>query len=1670
MEQQENANQDSNLENFKKLVRKAVFLKHEEEIYFEAIPNSTWKSIFDVNFNGNFNYAQRVLLNKFGEIAKIDTKRVDIEKQNIHNLKEASKILCDAISRNDRIIFATDFDNDGSLAQAVINEYLKADEKAETLSLVEYCQTVNGNSNRGVTVDFITKVVSSSNIDPLSEFVIVTADNGINSREEQMKIHAAYPNAKLVITDHHNPDPAMVVIENANAIIFNPQYHPTKFYSKFNISGAATVGVLLQNVLKLRLSEEELEKRSNEIETMNKLFKVANLLDYVHTDPADKPEKDYVTTKFLTLQPLLNINNSISKIITGEMPATTIQALLKKIPTLDVDVLKREADNIHIQNQIAKTLLALYDKYRELEKDQQADDLNAASFGSHLISEIHAETHYSNGNRINPNYIEQLRPLIFGLTANERNSAYLDELNNAMIKVFESVKASEAAITSELRAGDVVTKKRLHNSVISYADADVLAVFNRKFLNKAYNDENPGFSLTLDSVGNGKVSGSFRSLYDISEILHDKASLENKLGVKIETPGHEKAAGFIVKSLDPENSPITEKTIEEINSFIDASISEIKKRIVASEKPYLLTDMNAIRIIDRINIAIRGNVSNFEKITPILKLDSNTIWTDTYSTKQYSMADVCEKKRYGYVTVNINHHGDTVIIPVELVRRIVENGYSDYLSLGYMDNGVFMADRVLSSSDVKNVIDLRGKNSKTDQIAAVFEKDFNGKHHVELTREQIKDNPFFKYSDYGTLNFDLFEQMVIGIIDSNKIDTLAVFDVEANGFGNAKLMNYGAMNYSINPDSGIKISASHFKEHHFFTERGEEYLLTPEQKNSLVEISSSDKASLPLSVRRLLLVQRSENESEASYFLHPEAQKAEKNKKIKKLPFQTVKNHIDNQDGTVTFNREIQAVMLAFLIKDDDFKVPYEMTNLTGITQELLDKYGIYTSQMDDIVADFYKDKNVLFGAHNTPYDAKVLRANCRKTYDVLTNNLVYDSALFSREDKLAYDDIKVSFFENLEGIPKTSNSNVYFYDNPHSEFSLTKFIENDQNGYFPDRTNNYLLEIEDGKYYFIDKKEHKKVRIQFNKQKLTDEEEVVLEDDYSGFPPSSDGTPAPHVSAILRQKRTSSIPNISIKYSVEKLSEQWMIRQLLLSDEQFDIKHVDLEQTKYKFLRKHSEALDFMQDNYHFNSSPEENFANFVTYYENYDIKAEEEGREFDNRIAKSEEERVVLREFFEEFLTLNKGIQQKFSDSWMYKQVLEIKDPVRAEVTEDLKELVHYQTSIPKDKIEQIFEAAIKFKEKHNINRILHHEGHVNGPWEGDNKGDVAFEDKLTLAMLAQKKYNPYEHSVKNAVKAFNKYVVRARKSFDKAEKLSAFLANDSYSFRQGILYGRNSQTELIDLIQAKEASLKNSNSQDIDVVKFKLANDVLPQNSAVFAVAKKGVSIDREIIESDSEKLSFIVSNEQLKQAFKKNPTVSGSLAISMLRHNDEISLAYKKDLSTRYKHIEYNIMDYQLQEFLKGVDEALELGDVEKLKKKKISDIDRTGFEIIGEIVDNYVKGLCRYVDPKQKSQRKEVDQAWKVQLLISNLRDSVAESSIENAKQFQCSFGSSVGEDGEPSILEASFLAGMSINRKNPTKNLLEDHADRRLLNSYIMNMIHAAANKTAAVAPPKAKP
>lgn len=1743
---------DNNLENFKNLVRKGVRLTKEESVYFNAIPNDVWSRIFEVNFNNNYKYAARIILHRFKEVNTVDKPRVDREKKKIHNLNIATQMIVESINKQQPIFIITDFDNDGSLAQSVAGQYLKIDKEAKEYIHLEYAQAVNGNTNRGLNVDHVALLVSHYGYDKDSEFLIVTADNGINSREEQLKIEKEFPNCKIIITDHHNPEPDMVINERkGRTVIFNPHYKPTEFFKQFNISGATTLGVLLQNVLEVRFSEDDLKKHESTLEVMDKLCRVSNLLDYVNTDPVDKPEKDYVVSRFLKLQPLLNVTNAITRLITDNIDDDTIEAIQKKIPNIDIDLLYKEEKNIKIQNYKAQALLEIARTYEALPVELR-EQLSGEDFFKEFAEKIADLKNVKLEDFVNTNFIEQLRPYIFTLSAQDDNTEFLNEVNDAMQNVFKELRVSERKISEELRKGEVITRNRGEHSTIIYADPNVLKSFTRKFLNKVYNDENNGFMLTLDSIKPARVSGSFRSTYDISDILKNKKKLEAELKCKIETPGHERAAGFILTAKDPLNHPITDKTIETLNHYINESIGDLKKKDSKAKRDYLLTDFTAVQLIDRINQTIRGNISNFENIKPVLKIDENTVWTDPYTSDLHTMQEIIDKRKFGYVSLNINFSGDTVIVPTELLRRIVKNGYKDYLGLDYMDGGVFMGSRVIEEKNAKSIIDLRNKNHKTEAIIKAWEeRKFHKNPVIKLSREEIKDNPFFKYSQYGELNFDLFEQMVIGIIDTNKVDTYTVFDVEAIGFGNAKIINLGAMNYQIDPNSGLKMDKDEFARKFFTNSRGETYLLSDLDISELAPVSMADVEILTPEQRKFLLSNADKRlfsgqdsfefdvEDEKFFYIpKPLLNQGEENK-LKQLPYTRISNFKVLQNEVV-YNRTIKAEMSAYLINEDDIKIPAPMTSLTGIDKNILNKYGLSTKEVDENFSKYYEGKNVLFGAHNIPYDGRIFSSNMPLSHEVLKNSKIYDSALFARKEFLAYDNIEVTSFNSkfVIGAKTSTGGQIYFYNNPYSDFNLTNFVLKGENGVYPDRTGNYLLEIENGLFFMVDKIEHKKIKLSFDEAFLNscfeDIEKAEMElltqqaifeefEKYEGeeYKPnakeahkidllniisSNEHAKNPNLPintrALLLSFVTGPMPGNSVKYSVEKLSEQYMIRSLLLFKEDFKVNYVDLTNDIYSPIRQYAQEIAFFQENYHFDTSPAENIIAFEAMFPHINTKQVIRSEYVDEQgVFVPALEKDLLDTLVNEFLIKNKKIQEKFADAWVYKKVLEFYEPnpnsqnddFRA-FNKDLIDLTHFETAIPKDKIRKIFEEAIEFKKHFKIEHIIQHESHVNGPIDGDIKGDIAFEDKLTLSLLAERFYNSYNHSIERALHTFNYFSLDASLAFDKSNLVND-LAVDSYSYRQALLYEREHKTFLVNKIQGFEEGLENA--QRCSIVKFKLDNDILPSKTYYVGVTKSNISLSREQIEKDSEMLSFIALNEQLITALveynvpksKKKLTkeeedklnnelyvdMSKTTSLSkkfidMLEHNRSICFEYKKDLSTRYKFIDYSKRDLQIDSMLDRciyllVDQNIE----EKILKfqvdsKRLKDIDYSGYQIIMKILSNYVSNAVRLDFDKHGLLRRNLKTIKEyLSKEAENCDTRFEEALVKRNINFDIEPNAKLGDkhikrdkaNPEDAVLSKSFLEKFEINRMKPISMLFDKFNHYRLLNNYVENQMEA---------------
>ena len=1559
--------QDNLLNEFRILVRKAMFLKKDEESLFYAIPEHVWKNIFETNFNSEYTYARNVILGHTDTIVHSETKYLERVKRNIDNYQLSVNLIQEYLKSNKKIIFITDFDNDGSISQAIINQIftvLKPEEAKNVL--VEYARSVDENKNRGFTGELVHHIAKANNLDKDSDFLIITADNGINSRTEQEKIHKQYPNAKLLITDHHNPEPDMMVIENKNTVIFNPHYFALELTDQeilkergildemkksepyaekmeayeffrtygYNISGATTVGLLISEIIKQRTNQKKLTldeqldmlesgKVNNALKMIAELSRISNMVDYVRTAPADKPYNYKEINNASLLQSLLNTNNSSSNLILNLINQETLDYLsdiASHGSEFDVNVLLEENKKIMSLNIFAQGILSHYQNYNKLAKTAK-EELLLSSFKNDVVNDYLVKmisdpdsfkpTYVSD----NKNYIEQLRPLIFELTVDDTKNNYHEQLLQAMLDVYQKLSISEKMILKELRKTNIMRQSVLEHSTISILDAKLQHVFNRKLLNKAYNGVNNGFNLTIDNIQDNIISGSFRSTYNISDILPstEKDKLGKRLGVHIETPGHEQAAGFIITKRKGSKKNFDIDILDEINQFINQQLVKLKSDVKyrQSNDIELVTDLDSLDVLSRLNEVIRGQVSYFAKITPIIKLsDENMVFTDGKTGAQTLLSEQVKNQEYGWTHIqtklSTNHDtGHTVLIPIGVLKSVVDSGFEKYLRLNFLNTGVFIGEKPVQLSGQEEIVLLEKDHSPQRALIDAM-KDGKLNSPVLVTREELQDNPFFKFNPYGVSDFEKFEQVIIKIIEENGLDSYSVFDVEADGFSLARLLNIGFLNYQINeaiPENNDGITKlfdkSTFNANVYTTLTGKKYFIDQQTMDDLniVQINKDEFEKLRTN-HALRLINRGN--------------------KYYKLPFDVelidkqednhifeVKNYRLVDGNKYLVNRTLQAETMAFLVKPEDFVIPPTISKLTGITNEISQQYGLPITHIDKIVSDYFADKTTMFIAHNTEYDGRIVQANLPHFSQVLNSyrNMIADSAHFSQQYRLMYDNIDIVTFHNIPGL-----KDFYFYNNEHSKFNLGDFIQSDEDGEFPDIKNNIHLVkkfnpvTETHDFYIRNMDDNTFIKLDLKIKELDKNGDLVMERPVSLrelFFEKNNNRLIESKSPVMIDRE---LPLNLVGYKAQGLGEMKFIRQLLLLGEEFNIKLID-DFSKYPSLVEHKDKLIEFQKYYRFNKGIFSNLSDFQAIYP--------ELSEWDMGDDKFIRE---MNKFVVEFISNNKNIENRYNDTWYYQAVLKVFEPnMYTDLNMTNYDLVSSQTGVPVKLVEEVAEAAYKFKRHYKnegCTQVIANEVHVNGPYKGNIVGDVAYEDKATMMLLIDKFTNKFSNDIQDVTDVFNRSQREYSLNFIKQQAFAFDKPIDSMGFQQHKNFlRRDEKSKVIEVLEKQNFNiLENTNS---NIVKFKLSTNELQDNKHVYAITRPNIVLDDEQVKSDADKIKFIVACLQIGSEHIKSPI------LSVYNDNIETMKRYKKELLEHYAYLEINNSTEQVSDYVKDL---------------------------------------------------------------------------------------------------------------------------------------------------------
>lgn len=1363
---------------FKLNLKNALYLSSEERELFDQIPDTLLDGIFKYNFNSDLELAQQIIFSQFKDIDRSD---LNLNISKIKNYKGSIARVKDYLDTQKPIVVFTDNDNDGSLAQAVLLEFKRLlPEQTKNVHIV-YCQTVNGNTTRGFTVDLLERWAEENNINNSDDFLMMTADNGINSLAEQKKIEERFPNAKLVITDHHLPEKGLSVEDTTKTFVFNPKFKTTKGFKNKNISGAHTLGVLLEPIIK------ELNPKA-ELRNLQNLFYVSNMLDWVQTDIRHKPLEQYLIQQFQDIGPLLNINSSIAKIITSKEPDVLLEKIFEKLPQMNKTLISDNITNMRLENVMAAKLLYVKrkfdqdfqeekDKYvtsseslNEKEKDFKhskiADKFSSyQSFIEHEILGNFDESRFQHDlldtiisdekfSHFNENYIEQLRPYIYHYTAIGNKSEYEVQLLEEMKEVFHRLKKYERTIIEEFRQHDILDKIKLDNvTFITPKFTEMNALFTRRFMGRVFNEENRGFIAFFDGGNKSKLMGSCRTLVDLPEILASKKGLPEHLELTFQ--GHHRAAGFYIERKD--GNTLNKTDIKSVAAFLQQKV-EVALDNQEERHKYVIVDPTNIGIIDKINTICKTHVGNMLTVRPLMKIDRTLHFTNNKTEEIMSVGQLLKEKRYGYIPLKLNFHGDVVIMATELVRQLSEDNFKNYLSLNTMSSGAFIANGVIDASKLKaadKIIIHSAAKEQQKTLIQYYKENFHDKNTNShfVTREQMFNAKIFQNNKkFAKKEFADVEAFVIALIDKHGQGDhnfkYVIFDTEANGLGKApKIFNFGALELSIDEKSGIKIPVAEFLEQY--------------------------KSGL-------------QNQPDNFKF--------------------------DFDNGVVIINRRIKGELLSLLIKDNDFKLTMEIQALTGINQTMLNKYGRLTGDADILLADRYSPFNCIFQAHNSNYDTGVLAANCPKLKEVIDNNLLCDSARPAKSLRLAYQDMKLNSLCN-----EAKSKGAFFFDDNLSEYSVTnKLLSEEEKFQFPDVRGDFLLKVKGQEVFLIDLKQNIEQLLPYSRTALIESSKSYQ----------------------------MQLPENRVKYSVVALAKQEAIRSAILHNLKESIVFIEPPTvlTEKVVIKKDKDGNDirlslnydadiaiklfneFCKD-YHFDSTLTTNLINFKesvindwksgSFFKNTKRTddevfliapeekplTEEETKALQDKTKKSKkskEEEPVFATFMEifmvaaeEFLIANKKIHLDFSSMWEYRKVLDLFDP-KTDSTQlsdlEMKGLI-YNTGLEKERIISIIDAVHNYKKDYELDTFYPEELHNNI----DMNGDAFLEGLLFIQRLVRSQYNPYDKGqhLQNALKIYDEALttttVKSLVNQQIVNEISYSKVN-SFSNRQALSYTRS------------------------------------------------------------------------------------------------------------------------------------------------------------------------------------------------------------------------------------------------------------------------------------------
>jgi hypothetical protein len=772
----------------------------QEQRIVRDIPESIFENAFKQVFNGDNNLARDVLYNRF---ERIKYSEAEDEVKAIKTIPSAVDMISDSISNKSPMLLIVDADNDGIAAASIGMELKRATNSSLFVQTRDYNPQIHGFS-----ITQINDWLASEGIEPNDDFTVVVADLGTNQREAQNDFLEIYPNAKLLIVDHHEPDPDDMVQQHERSVWVSPYVQGT-FDLSMRSGGGASGGYLfsilaegcisnLREQGKLDIPDVEFENRMGPIRTMGK---AANVLDRVECDIRLKFLVEEDIKKVFDVAKLTGAGRSVG-LWAQPIQEESINGLVDVIGAEAVADLQRKRMRLVEKNHLAR---ALNEVLPQMLDEKIAKDWDVANLIIQTLNSITVEESQS------ANHVERIRPHIFNFKyENQIDSS----LKNRWVKIAErcmrDIKNIEREIIETLRDYELVKEISADHTLITQASTPAVhKVFTAQQIKRAYFSTTKPLTMTVRSTGDNHIVMSATSEYNIRELL---GGLEKEFPyASAEFRGHSHIGGLT----------LTVKPGVEMQSMLQAFSEHMNEKIVKIKELEPVTNaffVNPFHLSIVREMLQKMRVHIEPKSAPVLlmRIDESMTFQDKNTLKKKKVSELVQERSWSTTSEALDFSRETaLLIPNQALKIAYNDKFGGALGVRLIENSNYLVERVFTKSQLEglDIPSLSTPQQKhRDSLEADYIKHFKNKEIplVKVPREVAVKS--IKFAQDPESVFRDTESAVSEVLRELDADSFVVLDVEADGGANAECFNVGLYIFKRSQDEpGRKISHSDFE-------------------------------------------------------------------------------------------------------------------------------------------------------------------------------------------------------------------------------------------------------------------------------------------------------------------------------------------------------------------------------------------------------------------------------------------------------------------------------------------------------------------------------------------------------------------------------------------------------------------------------------------------------------------------------------------------------------------------------------------------------------------------------------------------------------------------------------------------------------------------------------------